>query len=96
MSDPTSFDPVRRFNPQTASAVGTTWTTIWTWFAAIAAAAVVLALAFGYDRSDLAHNRLRAPTTTGSVPGSAPPAPLSAPSPGNERLAAPVMPASDQ
>jgi hypothetical protein len=99
MSDPTSTDPVRRFNPQTASAVATTWTTIWTWFAAIAAAAVVLALAFGYDRSDLAHNHLRAPTTTGSAPGSAPPAPLSAPRPGDEDrpgTAAPAIPADDQ
>lgn len=92
MSDPSSTDPVRRLNLQGGNAAGTTWTTIWTWFAAIAAAAVVLALAFGYDRSDVARNHSRAPTTTGAATGSAPP-PLSAPRPGNVGTAAP---ASDQ
>ncbi len=75
MSDPSSTDPVRRLNLLGANAAGTTWTTIWTWFAAIAAASVVLALAFGYDRSDLAGNYSRAPATIGSATGSAPPTP---------------------
>ncbi len=72
MSDPSSPDPVRRLNLQGAHAAGLTWTTLWTWFAAIAAAAVVLALAFGYDRSDLGGNYSRAPATTGSAAGSPP------------------------
>jgi hypothetical protein len=75
MSDPSSTDPMRRINLQVVNAAGTTWTTLWTWFAAIAAAAVVLALAFGYDRSDLAGNYSRAPATTGSAAGSLPPTP---------------------
>jgi hypothetical protein len=75
MSDPSSTDPVRRINLQAVNAAGATWTTLWTWFAAIAAAAFVLALAFGYDRSDLAGNYSRAPATTGSATGSVPPTP---------------------
>jgi hypothetical protein len=70
------------------------WTTLWTWLAALAAAAVVLGLVFGYSRTDLAHNQSSEPATTGSATtgsattGSAP-APLSLPRPGDARAPAP-------
>ena len=96
MSDPSSTDPLRRVNLRRANVTGTTWTALWTWLAAIAAAAVVLGLAFQYDRSDLARNHSRAPTTTGSATGSVLPASLSVPRPGDVGIATPAMPGGDQ
>jgi hypothetical protein len=76
-----STDPLRRFNLRGpavgAGTIGSTqttsmWTTLWTWLAASAAAAVILGLAFGYNRSALVHNHPGEPVTAGAAPSSAP------------------------
>jgi hypothetical protein len=100
MSDPRFIDPLRRFHRQTRlnrqvaiarTAVRTgdaepSWTTLWTWLATIAAAAVILALAFGYGRSDPVRSLSGEPTMTGSAPSR----PVSAPRFGYSGAAAPT------
>jgi hypothetical protein len=72
MSDPWSTDPLRRLNRR-APAVGVNaaesiWTAVWTWFATVAAAAVILSLVFGYSRSDLVlRHQVNEPAATGSA-----------------------------
>jgi hypothetical protein len=74
MSDPRSTDPYRRVNLRgavaraaTPNTAGSSWTTLWTWLAAIAAAVVILSLVFGLSRADLVQNRSDEPVTTGSA-----------------------------
>jgi hypothetical protein len=102
MSDPRHLDPLRRLNLQARpartatirtvaarTATAAMWTTLWTWLAALAAAAVVLGLVFGYSRTDLAHNQSSEPATTGSATTGSAAAPLSLPRPGDARAPAP-------
>jgi hypothetical protein len=97
MSDPRSTDPLRRINLHGASAradaAGSIWTTLWTWLAAIAAVAVILAVVYGYSRSDLAGQPTGEAATTGSAPAAAPPTPLPASRMDDAR--APAPPADD-
>jgi hypothetical protein len=103
MSDPRSTDSIRRYNRQGAAAsaaaranpAASSWTTVWTWLAAIAAVAVILGLVFGYSRSDLVRTESIEPATAGSAPGT--PAPLTTPRIGSDAYApAPAAPADDQ
>ena len=100
MSDPRHTDPLRRLNLQGAvartNAAGPTWTTVWTWLAAIAATIVILGLVFGYSRSDLVRDQSTDPATTGSAAESAPSAPLAVPRQGDERAPEPPTPAGDE
>ncbi len=93
MSD--STDPLRRLNLEaavaSANAAGAVWTTLWTWLAAIAAAAVVLAVVFGYSRIDPVRPSGE-PVTTGSAPASSA-APVSPPRSDPEM---PVAPADEE
>jgi hypothetical protein len=85
MSDPRATDPLRR--PYVRGAIARAgaaapdwmgpsrrgvWTTLWTWLAAIASAAVILGLVFGYSRSGLVHDLPGGQATTGAAPTTAP------------------------
>lgn len=105
MSDPRSNEPYRRINLQsavaraaTASTAGSNAITLWTWLAAIAAAAVIAALVFALTRSDLLQSQSDEPVTSGSAVHEPPaPVPASAPRLGDEPSApATATPAEDR
>jgi hypothetical protein len=68
-----------------------TWTILWTWLAAVAAAVVILALVYSSDLM----RQSGEPAAAGPAAGLAPSAPLSAPQPGDRRAPAPAAPADD-
>jgi hypothetical protein len=92
-----SNDPVRRLNlngaaVSTDAAASSTWTTLWTWLAAVAAIAVILGVVFGYTRTDPAGPSAGL-ATTGLAP--VPSTPLSGPRQDDGRAPAPALPADD-
>jgi hypothetical protein len=97
MSDHRSNDRMRRLNLNAAAAradtvAASTWTTLWTWLAAVAAIAVILGVVFGYTRTDPT-GQSAGPATTGSAP--VPSTPLSGPRRDDGRTPAPTLPADD-
>jgi hypothetical protein len=90
VSDPRFIDPLRRLNRRSfdrqvaiartavrTGAAESLWTTLWTWLATIAAAVVILGLAFGYGRSDPVRGPSGEPIMTGSAAASSPSGPVS-------------------